>query len=85
MLDTGLLMDGYEVSVLDGGRRVRVGNSVYYSQFLTADNQHQHLPDTGMPAKWAIKLARIKEVEAKRFWREVKAALRLRGTISKRV
>ena len=81
MLDTGLLMDGYDVTVLDGGRRIRVGQHVYYSRFLDNDGEHEHLPRQTLPAKWQTRLEKIKKTETQRFWREVKAALGLRGKV----
>jgi hypothetical protein len=79
MLDTGLLMDGYDVAVLEGGRKVRVRQHVYYSHFLNDDGAHQHLPGQVLPAKWQAKLEKIKAAEMKRFFRECKATLRLKG------
>lgn len=75
MLDTGLLMDGYQVEVLDSGN-LRISNRVYYSQFLTEENRHEHLPIDGkMPAKWQKKLDEIKAKELKRFWQELKGTI----------
>jgi len=77
MLDSGLLMDGYDVVVVDEGRRVRVGQHVYYSKFLNGDGEHEHLPTSGLPEKWQRKLDEIKKAELKRFLKEVKRALNM--------
>lgn len=79
MLDTGLLMDGYDIQVVAKGRRVRVGNHVFYSEILNEDGKHQHLLGQIAPKKWQEKLEKIKKAELRIFFREVKAALRLKG------
>lgn len=83
MHDTGVLMDGYQVEPVLNNSMLSVRNVVDYSQFLTAENKHQHLPERNkMPPKWQKKLDSIKKTEMKRFYRELGRTLGLKGTIS---
>lgn len=59
MFDTGELSQGYEVSVLPGGKKISVRNESSHT-VVNADGEHPHLPDKrGMPQRWQDRLAII--------------------------